>query len=111
MIKPRRGGGEVAMRIAAFDLEVAEGLGLAQGRSQIFVRRRPRSSSKSSSSTPANIEIQVLGDKHGNVTISRARMFDPAPQPEGHRGGAVAAARRNDPPQDGRASGWRLQRP
>ena len=35
----------------------------------------------------------------------RARVLDPAPQPEGHRGGAVAAARRGDPAQDGRAGG------
>ena len=32
-------------------------------------------------------------------------MLDPAPQPEGDRGGAVAAARRSDPAQDGRAGG------
>ena len=33
----------------------------------------------------------------------RARMLDPAPQPEGHRGGAVAAAGRGHPRGHGRA--------
>ena len=41
----------------------------------------------------------------------RARVLDPAPQPEGDRGGAVAAARRGDPPQDGRAGRARWPRP
>ena len=35
----------------------------------------------------------------------RARMLDPAPQPEGDRGGALAAARRRDAAQNGRAGG------
>ena len=35
----------------------------------------------------------------------RARMLDPAPQPEGDRGSAVAAPRREDAPRDGRAGG------
>ena len=35
----------------------------------------------------------------------RARVLDPAPAPEDHRGGAVAVHRSADPPRDGRAGG------
>ena len=35
----------------------------------------------------------------------RARMLDPAPAPEGDRGGALAVPRRGDAPGDGRAGG------
>ena len=38
----------------------------------------------------------------------RARMFDPAPQPEGRRGSALDAARRRDAPAHGRAGGRAL---
>jgi len=61
--------------------EVAEGLNLAKaeakssfGDDRVFIEKFHRRST-------ATIEIQVLGDKHGNVILSRrARMFDPAPQ-------------------------------
>ena len=38
-----------------------------------------------------HIEVQVIGDTHGNVLLARrARVLAPAPPPEGARGVAVA---------------------
>ena len=53
---------------------------------------------------PRHIEIQVLGDATATcVYLWRARVLDPAPPPEGDRGGAVPLPRRRDPQGDGRA--------
>ena len=105
MIKASAGGGGKGMRIAH-----------SQGRSggrfraralggEVLVRRRPR----------VHREIHHRSAPHRNPGARRqarqrhlsrrARMLDPAPQPEGHRGGAVAAARRGDAQEDGRAGG------
>ena len=105
MIKASAGGGGKGMRIAHSKSEVAEGFNLAKaeakssfGDDRVFIEKFIVD--------PRHIEIQVLGRQAWQCDLSRrARMFDPAPQPEGHRGGAVAAARRDHPPQDGRAGG------
>ena len=55
---------------------------------------------------PRHIEIQVHRRQARQRHLPRrARMLDPAPQPEGDRGGAVAAPRREDAQGDGRAGG------
>ena len=51
---------------------------------------------------PRHIEIQVFGDEHGGVGPPvRARLFDPAAQPEGHRG-----SRRRPPSTTSCARAW-----
>src|ERR671935_948075 len=66
MIKASAGGGGKGMRIAHFKAEVAEGFNLAKaeakasfGDDRVFVEKFIVD--------PRHIEIQVLGDKHGNV--------------------------------------------
>src|ERR1035437_7128071 len=66
MIKASAGGGGKGMRIAHSTSEVAEGFGLAKaeakssfGDDRVFIEKFIVD--------PRHIEIQVLGDKHGNV--------------------------------------------
>jgi propionyl-CoA carboxylase alpha chain len=66
MIKASAGGGGKGMRIAHSKAEVAEGFGLAKaeakasfGDDRVFIEKFIVN--------PRHIEIQVLGDKHGNV--------------------------------------------
>src|SRR6202049_1325584 len=66
MIKASAGGGGKGMRIAHSKSEVAEGFGLAKaeakasfGDDRVFIEKFIVN--------PRHIEIQVLGDKHGNV--------------------------------------------
>ena len=66
MIKASAGGGGKGMRVAWNRKDVEEGFPAVQaeaGRASATTG----SSSRSSSTSPRHIEIQVLGDKHGNV--------------------------------------------
>jgi carbamoylphosphate synthase large subunit len=102
MIKASAGGGGKGMRIAWNDAEAREGFQSSKneaaasfGDDRIFIEKFV--------TQPRHIEIQVLADKHGNLRLpARARMLDPAAEPEGHRGGAVALPRRRHPQGDGR---------
>ena len=84
MIKASAGGGGKGMRIAHSKAEVAEGFTRARseakssfGDDRVFIEKFI--------TDPRHIEIQVLGDKHGHVDLSRrARVFDPAAKSEGH---------------------------
>ncbi len=89
----------------AFEVRGRRRLQPRQGRGQILVRRRPRLHREIHRRSPPHRNPGARRQAWQRDLSRRARMFDPAPQPEGHRGGAVAAARRDHPPQDGRAGG------
>ncbi len=105
MIKASAGGGGKGMRIAHSTGEVAEGFGLAKAEAKVVVRRRPRVHREIHRRSPPHRNPGARRQARQRHLSRRARMLDPAPQPEGDRGGAVAAARRDHPPQDGRAGG------
>ena len=105
MIKASAGGGGKGMRIAWSRSRGRRGLRAREVGSEVVLRRRPR----------VHREIHRRSAPHRNPGARRqarqrhlsrrARMLDPAPQPEGDRGSAVAAARRGDAQEDGRAGG------
>jgi len=105
MIKASAGGGGKGMRIAHSTSEVAEGFSLAKaeakssfGDDRVFIEKFIVD--------PRHIEIQVLGDKHGNVIYLGERECSiQRPQSESDRGSAVAAVGRNHAAQDGRTGG------
>ena len=93
MIKASAGGGGKGMRIAYRKAEVAEGFARARSEAQgrfgddrVFIEKFIDRSAPHRNPGAGRQARQC----HPSV---RARMLDPAPQPEGHRGGAVAAAR------------------
>ncbi|MEZ5261972.1 MAG: biotin carboxylase N-terminal domain-containing protein [Acidimicrobiales bacterium] len=96
LVKASAGGGGKGMRVVNGATELAEAVASAQREAQasfgdptVFFERyvgRAR-----------HIEVQVLGDHHGEVVHLGARVLDPAPSPEGGGGGAVPGARRRGP--------------
>ena len=67
MIKASAGGGGKGMRIARDDGELLEGFERAAVRGALVASATTGCSSRSTSSEPRHIEIQVLGDRHGNL--------------------------------------------
>ena len=90
LVKAAAGGGGKGMRIvrAAAELEAAVAAARREassafGDDTILVERYVEHG--------RHVEVQVLADPHGNVAPPlRARLLDPAPPPEGARGGARA---------------------
>ncbi len=103
ILKASAGGGGKGMRIAQTREEVAEGFARAKSEAKSSVRRRPRLRRKVHRQ-PAPHRNPGAGRQARQRHLSRrARMLHPAPQPEGDRGSPVAAARRGNPQEDGRA--------
>ena len=90
MIKASRGGGGKGMRIVGRGRRVR---GRARG-----PRREARAAFGDGRmlleryvERPRHVEVQVLADAHGAMRAPRrARVLDPAPAPEDHRGDALA---------------------
>jgi propionyl-CoA carboxylase alpha chain len=100
MIKASAGGGGKGMRIAHSKAEVRDGFDRAGprrrasfGDDRVFIEKFivDPASHRDPGPRPTSTATYALS--------RRARMLDPAPQPEGRRGGAVAVARRDDPAQ------------
>ena len=102
IVKATAGGGGRGMRVVRAPAELSHAVKTAQreaeaafGVGDVYIEKYVES--------PRHIEFQVLGDHYGVGHPSRrARVLDPAPSPEAHRGVAVAGAQREDAQADGR---------
>ena len=110
MIKASAGGGGKGMRVAGNDDEAREGFRSARnearsafGDDRVFAEKYIERA--------APHRDPGAGRRARQHRLSRrARMLDPAPPPEGDRGGAVALRRRGDAPRHGRARPCALAR-
>ena len=105
MIKASAGGGGKGMRIAHSQGRGRRRLRAREVGGEVLVRRRPRVHREIHRRSAPHRDPGAGRQARQRHLSRRARMLDPAPQPEGHRGGAVAAARRGDAQEDGRAGG------
>ena len=89
----------------AFPVRGRGGLRARQVRGEILVRRRPDVHREVHRQSAPHRDPGARRQARQRHLSRRARVLDPAPQSEGGRGGAVAAARRGDAQGDGRAGG------
>ena len=105
MIKASAGGGGKGMRIAANDAEVARWVSLGGERGEIELCRRPDLYREIHRTAAAHRDPGARRQPRQHRLSRRARMLDPAPSSEGHRGGAEPVSRPRNPGGDGPASG------
>jgi hypothetical protein len=80
----------------------ARGLPVLEERGGGVLRRRPHLHREVRHATPPHRDPGACRQARHLPLPGRARMLDPAAEPEGHRGGAVALPRRRDPQGHGR---------
>ena len=93
------------MRIAYSKAEVAEGFRARALGGEIELRRRSRLHREIHHRSAPRRNPGAGRQARQRHPSRRARVLDPAPQSEGHRGSAEPAARRGDAREDGRAGG------
>ena len=96
MIKASAGGGGKGMRIAASDERGARRVSLRRERGEIELRRRPRLHREIHRRAAPHRDPGARRRARQRRLSRRARMLDPAPPPEGHRGGAEPVSRRRE---------------
>ena len=103
MIKASAGGGGKGLRVAFNDQEAHEGFRLVQDRGEERLRRRSRLHREVRRGAAPHRDPGARRRARQLRLSARARVLDPAPPPEGDRGGAVALPRPGDAQGHGRA--------
>ncbi len=103
MIKASAGGGGKGMRIAWDDAEARRGLRAVALGGGVELRRRPDLHREVRDPAAAHRDPGARRYPWQRDLSGRARMLDPAAEPEGDRGGALAVPRCRDAGGDGRA--------
>ena len=108
MIKAAAGGGGKGMRIAAQRRRDARGLPPARSNeARVQLWRRPRLPREIHRGAAPHRDPGAGRRARQRRPSGRARMLDPAPPPEGHRGGAEPVPRRQDPRARWASRRWR----
>jgi hypothetical protein len=105
MIKASAGGGGKGLRVAFNDKEALRRLHLLPQRGAQQLRRRPRVHREVRRGAAPHRDPGAGRRARQRGLPERARVLDPAPPPEGDRGGAVALHQRRHAQGDGRAGG------
>ena len=105
MMKASAGGGGKGMRLAWNEKDVREGFDSVKREGLAELRRRPRVHREVHRGAAPHRDPGARRPARQHPLSERARMLDPAPQPEGGRGSAVAVRLARNAQGDGRAGG------